>query len=96
MAQMMPNEPIFNHESLQDRKTIKKYLRAITDGMAKGSLSLANGGDELKLSPDGLIHLRVDVSGEDGQKELSIKLDWKEKSTQPKSVSSPLVISSDT
>ena len=38
----MKTENIFSHESLQGRKTIIKYLKAINDGISKGALSFAD------------------------------------------------------
>jgi amphi-Trp domain-containing protein len=90
----MTDAPIFDHESLQDRKSIKRYLKAITDGMSKGSLSLSNGTADTKLEPDGLIRLRVEVNRPSGRCELTIKMDWHDKDAVS-IANDPLVISSE-
>lgn len=74
----MDKENFFEHESLQDRRSIKKYLKAVTEGIAKGALSLADNSHEITLSPDGLIRLNVQVRGERDRRELLISLDWRE------------------
>lgn len=43
----MKTENIFNHESLQDRKAIIKYLKAIIDGISKGALSFADDANDI-------------------------------------------------
>jgi amphi-Trp domain-containing protein len=74
----MKTENIFNHESLQDRKTIIKYLKTINDGIAKGALSFADDTGETTITPDGIIRLKVNVLRQDNNRELQISLNWKE------------------
>ena len=86
---------IFGHESLQDRKSIKAYLKAMTDGVSKGVLSLADNANEITLSPDGMIRLNVEVQGERNRRKLLITLDWKEEDESVQIDPGTLVISAD-
>jgi amphi-Trp domain-containing protein len=74
----MKAENLFKHESLQDRKTIIKYLKAISDGISKGALSFADDASEITLTPDGVIRLEVNVLRQDNKRELQISFRWKE------------------
>lgn len=91
----MDKNELFEHISLQDRKSIRKYLKAVTDGVGNGVLSLADNDGEVTLSPDGLIRLNVRVHKEMDRRELHISLDWKEYDTQSGNNSGALVISTD-
>ena len=76
----------FEHESLQDRTTIARYLKAIEEGFAKGSLSLRNRNGEIVLEPKGLIDLTVKASKKRGRIQLSLEASWKVKD-RPEDVS---------
>ena len=91
----MNKQGFFKHESLQDRRSIKKYLKAVTDGVSKGTLSLSDDTNDLTLSPDGLIRLNVEVRGERDRRELNITLDWKEDRPEETDDSGALVISAE-
>jgi len=91
----MNKEDLFKHVSLQDRKSIKKYLKAVTDGVGNGMLSLADNDGEITVSPDGLIRLNVRVSSERDRRELHIILDWKENDIAAGGDPNALVISAD-
>jgi amphi-Trp domain-containing protein len=91
----MDKEDLFEHVSLQDRKSIKKYLKALTNGVGNGMLSLADNDGEITLSPDGLIRLNVSVRRVDHRHELHIVLDWKELDDNKASNPGTLVISAD-
>jgi len=91
----MKAKNIFNHESLQDRKTIHKYLKAINDGISKGALSFADDNNEITLTPDGVIRLKVEVSRQDHRHELQILINWNESDYLEEDDSGALVISAD-
>ena len=92
---MKSKQLFFEHESLQDRKSIKAYLKAITDGVSKGVLSLTDNVNKTTLNPDGLIRLNVEVVGERNRRQLQIVLDWKEDDEEARDDSGALVISAD-
>jgi len=92
---MDTKQRIFGHESLQDRKSIKNYLKAVTDGVSRGVLSLADNANQITLSPDGLIRLNVEVQGDRNRRKLLIALDWKEEDGHAEDDSGTLVISAE-
>jgi amphi-Trp domain-containing protein len=91
----MKAETLFNHESLQDRKTIIKYLKAISDGLTKGALSFADDSNEITLTPNGVIRLKVNVLRQDNTRELQILFNWKESDLNKVEDPGTLVISAD-
>jgi amphi-Trp domain-containing protein len=91
----MEKDYLFEHDSLQDRKSIRKYLKAIMDGVAKGTLSLSDDRGEVSLNPDGLLHLSVQVRGERDRRRLEISIDWRENDPNGQNLSSALIISPD-
>ena len=91
----MKAENLFNHESLQDRKTIIKYLKAISDGISKGALSFADDTNEITLTPDGVIRLKVNVLRQDSKRELQIAFNWIESDADEADDTGTLQISSD-
>jgi amphi-Trp domain-containing protein len=82
----------FKHESLQDCDSIVKYLQAIGDGFSKGNLSLANGGEGMRLEPSGLLRLDLKAKRKDGRIKLSLKISWKEPEETPEVDAHPLKI----
>lgn len=91
----MKTETLFNHESLQDRKTIVKYLKAINDGISRGALSFADDSNEITLTPNGVIRLKVNVLCQDNTRELQIRFNWKESDVDAAESPGTLVISAD-
>lgn len=76
---MQRNGKDFRHESLQDSKSIQDILKAITKGLAKGSLNLSDEDAEVKLEPKGLMNLKVTARKEDSQNRLDIRITWQDK-----------------
>jgi len=73
----MPHDnDTFRHESLQDRKTIRKLLESITDGLEKGTLNFSDGSGEIQMQPEGLLHLKLSAAKEEGRNRLSIRMTW--------------------
>lgn len=66
----------FRHESLQDAKSIKALLQAITDGMASGKLDLSDSDGSVTLEPSGLMRLKVTAKQEDGRHKLDVRISW--------------------
>lgn len=91
----MKTETLFNHESLQDCKTINKYLKSINDGISKGALSFADDSNEITLTPSGVIRLKVNVLRQDNTMELQIRFNWKESDIDVTEDPGTLVISAD-
>lgn len=66
----------FRHESLQDAKTIKGILKALTDGLASGKLSFSDADDSIELQPRGLMNLKITAVQEDNMNRVSIRITW--------------------
>jgi len=75
----------FRHDSIQNRKSIKALLEAITKGIGKGELTLGDGDDEIVLEPDGLITLRVRAERSNGANRVDLRLTWNETTDAPRS-----------
>jgi amphi-Trp domain-containing protein len=74
---MAQDDREFEHESLEDRASIVRYLKAITDGFDNGSLSLASRNGEILLEPRGLTELAVKTSFKHGRMRLTLQATWK-------------------
>lgn len=67
----------FRHESLQDERSISRYLTALTEGFESGTLKLSDREGEITLEPHGLIHLQVQASRKTDRLRLTLKFTWK-------------------
>ena len=68
----------FEHESLQDPKSIGDYLRAIVQGLESGHLDLSDDGGHLVLHPSGLLGLELRAKRRGNRAQLAIELSWTE------------------
>ena len=66
----------FRHESLQDKASVQAILKSITQGIAKGSLTLSDDEDEMVLQPDGLLQLKVTASQDTEKHRLNLRITW--------------------
>jgi len=67
----------FEYESLEDARSIGRYLRALADGFEKGLLSFSDRRGEIALEPHGLIEFEVRVSKKRDRSRLSLSLTWR-------------------
>ncbi|KUF09993.1 amphi-Trp domain-containing protein [Pseudoponticoccus marisrubri] len=72
----MSNDRRFSHESLQDAKTIKTLLTALSKGFAKGEMTLGDDEEELVLQPAELMTLRLKGERVDGRCSVSLRVSW--------------------
>jgi len=49
----MASDKEFQHESVQDRDTIIKYLTTFSEGFQKGEIEFRAGTDEIVIKPEG-------------------------------------------
>lgn len=70
----------FTHESLQDAKTIKTLLAALSKGFSKGEMTLGDEDDALVLTPTGLLNVRIKAERADGKCEFSLRVTWSDPS----------------
>ena len=68
----------FVFESLQDSETIRQFLASLVDGFDTGKISLSTNGDEIELSPKGLLNFSVKAKKKEADSKISIKISWKE------------------
>jgi len=68
----------FNYESMQDSRSIVKYLEAVAQGFDSGRLLFCSGKNELLLKPQGMLQFLLKARRKDGQVKVSLKVSWKE------------------
>lgn len=66
----------FSHESLQDAKTIKTLLTALSKGFANGEMTLGDEADEMVLKTSDLMNVRIKGEREEGQCTVSLRVTW--------------------
>jgi len=66
----------FRHESLQDKESIKSLLKAVTNGIGAGKITLEDENGNLVLVPGGLLRLKINASVDDDQNKLDIRISW--------------------
>ncbi len=68
----------FRHESVQDTRSIVRYLQAITVGIEKGHIQLGAAEQLLELRPTGMVELEVHAKRKGGRVEFMLELHWRE------------------
>lgn len=82
MSKLKRTPDEFEHESLQDTESIVTYLEALASGLRSGRLLFCWGDSELILKPNGLLQFAVKARKKDDRMKVSIKISWKDPSTQ--------------
>ncbi|XOV78283.1 MAG: amphi-Trp domain-containing protein [Aestuariibacter sp.] len=77
---MQSSKNVFRHESLEDKKSISEVLAAITKALESGELTFSDDESDITLHPQGLMHLKVSASKEDGRNKFSLRVSWQEPS----------------
>ena len=90
----MSSEKEFRHESMQDRGSIVKYLKALSDGFERGELTFQKSSDHIILNPDGLIQLEIKAHRKPEKSRLTLKFSWKEKTNLKLDKDETLIINS--
>lgn len=72
----------FEHESLQDPKSIAEYLGAVTAGLEAGQLTLSDDHGQLELRPRGLLGLLLRARRQGSRVKLRVELSWTEEHAQ--------------
>lgn len=75
----MSTEKVFSFASLQDRKTICKYLEVLKEGFEQGTINFSYKDSNLILEPHGLIKLEIKAGLEDKEVRLNLGFRWEEK-----------------
>ena len=83
----------FTHESLQRRKDARKLLKALTRGLKKGRLTFSDAENELIMSPEGLLRLKIEAVRDGDRNQVSVTMNWTSESDE-KAAEGDLSISS--
>ncbi len=76
MAQDTEQE--FRHESLQDGRSIARYLRALTEGFEQGSISVGSDDKRIVFEPEGLLEFELRAKRKGDRVRLVVKIGWRE------------------
>ena len=68
----------FKYESLQEPKAIARYLRAVADGLAQGSLEMSVDGRAIMLEPRGLLRMRLEARHSGDRARIELKVSWRD------------------
>ncbi len=82
----------FRYESLQDKKSLAEYLRALADGFESGHIAFTRKDLELVMTPLGLVEFIVEAKNRDGRMKLNLKFGWREDTSEERSDDGPLSI----
>lgn len=74
----------FRHESLQDRDSVKRLLRALTTGLSKGKVVLEDEDGQLEMVPADLVHLKITAAQDEDKSRINLRLTWSEDREPPK------------
>ena len=66
----------FSHESLQRPKDARKLLKALTRGLEQGRLTFSDSEDELIMSPEGLLRLKIEAARDGDRNQVSVTVNW--------------------
>ncbi|WP_158972028.1 amphi-Trp domain-containing protein [Chachezhania sediminis] len=88
---MKQAEGKFRHQSVQDRKTIKVLLEAVTKGVAKGELTFSDEDGSFTLQPEGLMTIRIRGEKNDGACRFDISVAWSERPDEDDRKAAPRV-----
>lgn len=68
----------FEHDSIQNSRTVGAYLKALMDGFENGKIVFKSEDQEIVLFPGDLLELSIKAKRKDGKSKLSLKIAWKE------------------
>ncbi len=71
------SEKNFQHESIEDRESVIKYLETLCEGFRKGSIEFSSDRDTITLKPSNLVHVEIKVKNQEQKSKLSLKISWK-------------------
>ncbi len=74
----------FSHESLQNEKTIKVLMEALSNGLAKGKVVLEDENDSMILEPKGLLKLKISANQDEDRSRITVRISWKGEENIPK------------
>ena len=74
----MTKNDTFDHESIQDIKSIAKYLNALIEGFEKNKLVFQSEETMLEMFPHDLLQFRIKAQKKLGKNKINIKVTWRD------------------
>lgn len=74
----MQEKQTFKHESIEDAKSIQRYIEALSQALKSGKLSFSDGDQKIEMSPSDLMHLKLSASKEGGNNRFSLRVTWQD------------------
>jgi len=74
----MAKDEQFEYESLQDNKSIGKYLQALIEGFENNKITFSSESNTVVLLPGRMLQFAVKVRKKNNKNKLSIKISWKD------------------
>ena len=74
----MAKEDFFEHESYQDRETIKKYLASLLHGFESGKIVMNSETDNIELNVNSLIKFRVAARKKGDRNKVEFAISWRD------------------
>jgi amphi-Trp domain-containing protein len=72
----------FDHESIQDRHSIRQYLNTLIEGIEKGRIIFTSEKENVMLTPAEMIRLSIKTKIKSGKSKLTIKLAWSDSTAE--------------
>lgn len=72
----------FDHESIQERKSIKRYFDMLIEGFEKGRITFTSEKESVLLTPAELIRFSIKTKKKPGKSKLTIKLVWSDSTSE--------------
>ena len=73
---MKQGKKSFQHESLQDARSIRNILKALLDGIDKGRIRFSDEDDEILMEPAGLLHLKLRATQDEHRHRITLRVSW--------------------
>ena len=67
----------FQHESLEDHRSISAYLKALVEGFESKTIRFADEDGSIVLEPKGLVSFEVRASEKRGREDLTLRFSWR-------------------
>ena len=68
----------FEHDSIQNSRSVSAYLKALADGFENGKIVFKSEDQEIVLLPDDLLELNIKARHKSAKNKISIKIGWKD------------------
>lgn len=72
----------FDHESIQDGQSIKRYFDMLIEGFETGRITFTSEKNSMTMTPAELIRFSIKTKKKPGKSKLTIKLDWNDSTAE--------------